>query len=132
MLGRTMLYTLLRQGYGAQAGIDYHKKYSVVSTMAVTGSFHYGVGKYLRLSNADPTILRDNARRYWSESAEANPVAYGRAQIEILCNGTVTIQREINVNGPKPGLFATLKQTVLREPEGVMCELLTEWIAMQL
>jgi hypothetical protein len=78
-----------------------------------TGSFHHGVGKYLRLSNADPTILRENARRYSSESAEANPAAYGPAQIEILCNGTVTVQREIKVNGSKQGLFATLKQKVL-------------------
>ena len=85
-----------------------------VFELEATGNLHCGVGKYLRLANADPTVFRENARRYWSENVNLSANAHGPAQVEVLCSGTVEVQREIKVNGSKPSFVENLKRLVSR------------------
>lgn len=70
-----------------------------------TGTFHIGASKYLKPACLGGTVLRENARRFWSESVNERT-----EPAEILLAGEMTPVRELKLAGSSETTWAKLKR----------------------
>lgn len=70
-----------------------------------TGTFHIGASKYLKPACLGASVLRENARRFWSE-----PVNERTEPAEILLAGEMTPVRELKMSGSNETTWAKLKR----------------------
>jgi hypothetical protein len=70
-----------------------------------TGTFHVGASRYLKPACLGANVLRENARRFWSE-----PVDERTEPAEILLAGELTPVREIEMAGSSVTTWAKLKR----------------------
>lgn len=72
--------------------------------LEATGRFHRGAGRWLKPECVSAATLRENARRYWSEPAtDRDP------NFEILCEGEITVLRELRMPGSRQTAWTKLK-----------------------
>jgi hypothetical protein len=70
------------------------------------GRLHFGASRYLKASCVSGDVLRDHARRYWTD-----PVDPKKEQVEILCVGEIRIIREMKIAGnPSEGAWARFRR----------------------